>query len=131
MHHSRKTTPPASKTAPGHRPCPIIQKQKGLFMSLNGAEYGRVRVGFLFKVLVGYSFGSISKEGTTNCYAERLAIGLYMLLPPPILCGMYCNKGRSGGNTVLRNSAGAEGGGWGAQTKWVLANNSIDSCAKA
>jgi len=36
-----------------------------------------------------------------------------------------------GGNTILRNSVGGEGGEWGAQTKGVFANNSIDSCTKA
>jgi len=38
----------------------------------------------------------------------------------PILYGMHCNKGRSGGgDPVLRNSVGDEGGEWGAQTKGV------------
>jgi len=37
-------------------------------------------------------------------------IGLYTILPFPILYGMYGSKGWSGGNTVLRNSVGDEGG---------------------
>ena len=38
---------------------------------------------------------------------------LYTILPFPILYGLYCNKGWSGGETVLRNSVGdgGEGGG--------------------
>jgi len=44
---------------------------------------------------------------------------------------MHCNKVWSGGNTVLHNSVGDEGGERGAQTKGVFANTSIDSCTKA
>jgi len=36
-----------------------------------------------------------------------------------------------GGKLYLRNSVGNEGGEWGAQTKGVFGNNSIDSCTKA
>jgi len=42
---------------------------------------------------------------------------LHRILPLPILYEMYCNKGWSGGNTVLRNSVGDEGGGVGCQNK--------------
>ena len=56
---------------------------------------------------------------------------LHTILPLPILYGMYCNKGWSKGNTVLRNSVCDEERGWGAQTKEVFANNSIDSGTKA
>jgi len=31
----------------------------------------------------------------------------------------------------MRSSVGDKGGEWGAQTKQVVANNSIDSCTKA
>jgi len=31
----------------------------------------------------------------------------------------------------LRNGVGDEDGEWGAQIRWVFANNSIDSCIKA
>jgi len=58
-------------------------------------------------------------------------LGLYTILPLPILYGVYCNTRWSGGKTVLRNSVVDEGGGCGAQTKGVFANNSIDSCRKA
>jgi len=37
--------------------------------------------------------------------------GLYTILPFSILYSMYCNKGWPGGNTVLRNSVGDNGGG--------------------
>ena len=58
-------------------------------------------------------------------------LGLYTILPVPILYGTYCNTGWSGGSTVLRNSVGDEGGEWGAQPKGVFAGDSIDSCTKA
>ena len=58
-------------------------------------------------------------------------LGLYTILPLPILYGMCGNKGSSGGNTVLCDSVGDEGRKWGAQTKGVFAKNSIDSCTKA
>jgi len=54
-----------------------------------------------------------------------------LLLPLPLVYGMYCNKGWSGGNTVLRTSVGDGGGVRGAQTKGVFAKHSIDSSAKA
>jgi len=57
--------------------------------------------------------------------------GLYTILPLPILYGMCCNKGWSGGNTVLRNGVGDAERGWSAQTKQVFANNNIDSCTMA
>jgi len=41
-------------------------------------------------------------------------VGLYTILPSPILCGMHCNKGWSGDNTVLLNRVGDAGGGDGA-----------------
>jgi len=58
-------------------------------------------------------------------------LGLYTILPLPILYGMYCNKGWLGENTVLRNRVGDEGGEWGAYTKGVFANNDLHSCTKA
>jgi len=58
-------------------------------------------------------------------------IGIYTILPLPVLYRMYCNTGWSGGNTILRNGVGDEEGGWGAQTRGVFANNSIDSCTMA
>jgi len=56
--------------------------------------------------------------------------GLYTRLALPILYGKYRNKGWSGGDTMLRNGVGDEGGG-GVQTRGVFANNSVDSCTKA
>jgi len=46
---------------------------------------------------------------------------------------MYCNEGWSGGNTVLRNSVGDEGGVEGRVPKQsgVFPSNRIDSCTKA
>ena len=41
----------------------------------------------------------------------RRRICLYTILPLSILYGMYCNTEWSGGNTILRNSVGDEGGG--------------------
>jgi len=68
--------------------------------------------------------------------AERVADaagarGPYTILRLPILYGKYCNSGWSGGTTILRNSVGNEGMEWGAQTRGVLADKSIDSCTKA
>jgi len=54
-----------------------------------------------------------------------------MILPPPILYGIYFSEGGSGGHKILRNSVGDEGGGWGAQTQGVFAQNIIDVCKKA
>ena len=42
------------------------------------------------------------------------SVGLYMILSLPILCGVYCNNGESGGNVILRNRVGDDGAGWGA-----------------
>jgi len=42
------------------------------------------------------------------------AISLYKILQLPILCGVYCNNGGSGGNVIFRNSADGDGVGWGA-----------------
>jgi len=70
-------------------------------------------------------------EQTWPDTARGSALGLYRILPSPILHGMYCNKGWSGGNTASHNSVSDEGGEWGAQTKGVFGSNSIDSCAKA
>jgi len=47
--------------------------------------------------------------------------GLHTILPLPILYGKYCKEGR-GGNTILRNSVGDEGGG--GQKRGVFANKS-------
>ena len=74
---------------------------------------------------------TLSGAGALAGFVDQVRPGLYTILPLPILNGMYCNKGWSGGNTVLRNSVGDEGGWWGAQTKGVFANSSIDSCTKA
>jgi len=58
-------------------------------------------------------------------------VGLYTILPMPIVSGIYCNNGGSGGNILLRNSVGDDGVGWGAETAGGCAKNSIDSCRKA
>jgi len=58
-------------------------------------------------------------------------LALYTMFPLPILCGIYCNDGVSGGNIVLRNSVCDEVGKWGAQTKVVFVKNIIDSCTYA
>ena len=63
--------------------------------------------------------------------APACDVGLYTILPLPILYGMYCNTGWSGGSTVLRDNVGDEGGEWGVQPKEVFASDSIDSCTKA
>jgi len=55
---------------------------------------------------------------------------LYKILQLPIVCGIYCNNGGSGGNVILRNSAGGDGVGWGTYTKGGCAKDSIDSCTK-
>jgi len=60
-------------------------------------------------------------RGDTYQISAGARLGLYTILPLPIYYSMHCNKGSSGGNTVLRNSVGDEGGGGGggggAQTK--------------
>ena len=43
-------------------------------------------------------------------------VGLYTILPLPILCGIYCNNGGSEENSILRNRVGDAGGRGGAQT---------------
>jgi len=60
----------------------------------------------------------------------QVRVGLYTILPLNILYGIYCNKGRSRGNNILRNSVCDEGGKRGAQTKLVVAKNIIDSCTQ-
>jgi len=40
-----------------------------------------------------------------------MQFGLYTILPWPILCGIYCNNGGSGGDIILRNRVGDDGGG--------------------
>ena len=78
------------------------------------------------------SYSICRSTGLVLCSNESFPpFRLYTILSLPKLYGMYCNKGWSGGNTVLRNSVGDEGRGWGAQTKEVFANNRIDSCTKA
>jgi len=54
-----------------------------------------------------------------------------MILPLPILYGVYCNKEGSGGNNVSRNRVGNKVGEWGAQPKGVFAQNMIDSCTNS
>jgi len=66
-----------------------------------------------------------------QCWNAGPSICLHTILPLPTLYGMYCNKGWSGGNTVLCNSVSDAGRGVGCQTKEVFANNSIDSRTKA
>ena len=75
------------------------------------------------------SFESRPSSKRRSCGGKQL--DLYMLLPVPILHGMYCKKALSGGNTVLRNSVSDKGRQWSAQARGVFANNSIDSCTKA
>jgi len=65
------------------------------------------------------------------CGSGRTSVGLYTILQLPMLYGMYCNTGWSGGNTVLRNSVGNEGWWWCDRTKGLFANDSIGSCTKA
>jgi len=43
-------------------------------------------------------------------YSKR-QVGLYTILPFPILHGIYGNTGWPGDNTILRNRVGDEGGG--------------------
>jgi len=45
--------------------------------------------------------------------SRETGLSLYKILQLPILCGVYCNNGGSGGNVALRNSAGGDGVGWG------------------
>ena len=65
----------------------------------------------------------IERANTSNVNphpSERLRgphLGLYKIVPWPLLYGMYCNKGWSGGNTVLHKSVGDEGGEWGGVPK--------------
>jgi len=68
-----------------------------------------------------------AKLHTTLCNG----VGLYTILPEPILYGIYCNKGGSGRDNILRNSEGDKGGKWGAQPKGVFAQNIVDSFTKA
>ena len=65
-----------------------------------------------------------------HCNLLERRFGLYTTLRLPKVHGMYCNSGWSGGNTVLSNSVGDEGGERGAYTKGVFENNSIDACTK-
>ena len=58
-------------------------------------------------------------------------VGLDTILPLlPILYGKYCNKVWWGGNTILRDSVGDEGGEWRAQTRGLFTNNNVDYCTK-
>jgi len=66
-----------------------------------------------------------------HLHARVCGVGLYMLLPLPILYGMYCNKEWSGGNTILRDSVGDEVGEGGCPNKGLFANHRIDSGTKA
>ena len=45
-------------------------------------------------------------EATVYSYTQEVILQL------PILCGIYCNSGGSGGNIILCNSAGDDGVGW-------------------
>ena len=51
--------------------------------------------------------------------ALGLGFGVYTILPMPILCGVYCNNGGSGGTIILRNSVSDDGLGWGAELGYV------------
>jgi len=62
---------------------------------------------------------------STSC-SQPEQLGLYTILPSPLLCGMHCNTGWSGENTVLRNRVRDAG-----ETRGLFANNGIDSRAKA
>jgi len=46
-------------------------------------------------------------------WGTTLALSLYTILQLPILRGIYCDNGGSGGNVILRNSASDDGVGWG------------------
>jgi len=45
----------------------------------------------------------------------RWGVGLYTILPLPLLYGIHCDKGGLGGNNILRNDVGDKGWKWGAQ----------------
>ena len=55
---------------------------------------------------------SARRAGRTYSLNEG-EVSLYKILQLPILCGVYCNNGESGGNVILRGSAGGDGVGWG------------------
>jgi len=66
----------------------------------------------------------------TMIRGHLLAFTRYCLYQYCMAC-IETKDGRGGGDTVLRNRVGDEEEEWGAQTKGVFANNSIDSCTKA
>ena len=73
-----------------------------------------------------YACGGPARKKTTLGSRRRLPppqapIGLYRILPLPILYGIYCNKEGSGVNNALRNRVGDKGGTWGAYTARLLA----------
>jgi len=55
-----------------------------------------------------------SNANTPPSNASTPSFGLYTILPLPILCGVYCNNGGSGGNNILCNSVSDDGEGLGA-----------------
>jgi len=58
--------------------------------------------------------GIFGVRGLTRQY-PGFCIGLYTILPSPILCGTYCNNRGSGENiTGVNPSVGDDGVGWGS-----------------
>jgi len=58
---------------------------------------------------ISHSHSGIDEKRPT----ESLSVGIDTIFSLPILCGKYCNKRWSGGNTILRNIVGDKGGGGG------------------
>jgi len=70
-------------------------------------------------------------DGWVGGWVGGWVVDLYTILPLTILYGIYCNKGWSRANTILRNSVCDAGGKRGAQTKVVFVKTIIDSCTQA
>jgi len=60
----------------------------------------------------GYGIGQALDSRKLQVESLRRIWHLYTILQLPVLCGIYCNNGGSGGNVILRNSAGDDGVGW-------------------
>ena len=48
-----------------------------------------------------------------SIFLIRVFVGLYTILPLPVVSGIYCNNGGSGGNILLRDIVGDNGVVWG------------------
>jgi len=48
-----------------------------------------------------------------------ISVSAVAMLLFPILCGIYCNNGESGGSIILRNRVGDDGGGVCLNKGWV------------